>query len=143
MRTWWSPGGRGSVDSAKNCSIPKKLTQYFRLPSWTYSAHPPTLPPWATITPSPPSSGTVICAVTEWDFVLHVQGRPLVHPHPREQQLALAGDELGPARELGVDALVAAVVEGQDVVLDGLDQPIAVAARPSPGRTSPKSREIQ
>ncbi len=40
-----------------------------------------------------------------------------------EQQLGVAADQLRPPCDIGVDAFEAAVIERDDVVLDGLDQP--------------------
>ena len=56
-------------------------------------------------------------------LVLEVEDAVLGDAHAGEQQLAVAADELRPAGDVGVDALEAAVVERQDVVLDRLDQP--------------------
>ena len=75
------------------------------------------------ITPLAPDSGTTTLAVTECDLFLSVEHAVLADPHAGEQQLAVAADQLRTPRDVGVDALEAAVVERHDVVLDGLDQP--------------------
>src|SRR5918998_2049883 len=60
-------------------------------------------------------------------LVLDVQDARLGEAlHPREQGLLVARDVIRPAGELGVDPLIVAVIEGQDVVLGGLDQPQAL-----------------
>ena len=75
------------------------------------------------ITPSAPPSGTSISAVTECDLFLMHEDRVLGQPaHAAEQELRVAADELRPPGEVGVEALDAAVVERQDVVLRRLDQ---------------------
>ena len=56
-------------------------------------------------------------------LVLDHDDRVLRQPsHAAEEQLRVAPDELRPAGEVGVEALEAAVVERQHVVLPGLDQ---------------------
>ncbi len=81
-------------------------------------------PPWATITPSAPPSGTSTSAVSENDVFFIISTRVLGQPaHAAEQQLALALDQRRAAGRLGQAALDEAVVERDDVVLDRLDQP--------------------
>ena len=56
-------------------------------------------------------------------LVLQVEYAVLADPHPGEQQLAVAADQLRTAGDVGIDALEAAVIERHDVVFDGLDEP--------------------
>ena len=89
-------------------------------------------------------------AVTECDLFLIDDDGVLGQPaHAAEEQLRVAADELRPAGEVGVEALEAAVVERQDVVLRGLDQeePLQLArasraARPR-GRAPASSRRAR
>ena len=60
-------------------------------------------------------------------FVLHVEHGVLAEAdHPLIEQLGLAIDQHGTAGQIGVEPLDASIVEGQHVVLDGLDQPEAL-----------------
>ena len=68
-------------------------------------------------------AGTVTSAVTECDLFLMLMTDASVTCMPRNSICVLPRDELRPAGDVGVDALVAAIVERQDVVLHRLDQP--------------------
>ena len=86
-------------------------------------AQPPKAPPWATITPAAPPSGTSISAVTACDLFLMTTTEFSRQPaHAPEEELRVAADQLRAAGEIGVEALEAPVVERQDVVPRRLDQ---------------------
>ena len=88
------------------------------MPSLTYRLQPANAPPWATITPSAPPSGTCSSAVTECDlFLMLITEFSVSRPMPAEEQLRVARDQRRAAGEVGVEALDPAVVERQHVVL--------------------------
>ena len=59
-------------------------------------------------------------------LVLQREHTVFAHPHPIEEQLGVAANQLRSPGDVGVDAFKAAVVKGHDVVLDRLDQPKAL-----------------
>ncbi|SID61144.1 Uncharacterised protein [Mycobacteroides abscessus subsp. abscessus] len=57
-------------------------------------------------------------------FVLDVEDAVFRQPsHPGEQHLGVARDELGPSGQVGVQPPRSVIVEGQNVITGGLDQP--------------------
>ena len=76
------------------------------------------------MTPSAPDCGTTTSAVTACDlFLVFTIELSVSRPMPPNRICRVALDQLRPAGDLGIGALGKAVVQGQHVVLDRLDQP--------------------
>ncbi len=89
-----------------------------------YRLQPAKRPPWQMITPLPPSLGISTSAVMVCDLFLTLMKvfsiMPVIPSYTR--QLLAPAHQVGPARDLRIQALDTPVVQRQDVVLLGFHE---------------------